>query len=190
MRRFTTATLAAIVLAAAPLAASADEFAEVLEQARKAYADGDLAATNEELKYATQLLGQMRAAKLEALLPAAPSGWTRAEAKSQNAAGMAMFGGGMTAEATYKKDRERVVVSVLTESPMVASMAMMFDNAAIAGAQGTLKRIEREKVLIKPEGELMSLIDNRILVTVKGKSGADTLEQFFRAIDLKALKAF
>ncbi len=56
--------------------AHADEVSDALQAAVDAYAAGDLAKTSEEMTMATQAIGALQSAKLAALLPAAPDGWT------------------------------------------------------------------------------------------------------------------
>ncbi|MFK7962595.1 MAG: hypothetical protein AB8C46_01370 [Burkholderiaceae bacterium] len=169
--------------------ATADDFTTTLENVRQAYEEGDIAGAKEELDYAGQLLGQMRAQKLQSLLPEALSGWTRKDAEASNA-GTAMFGGGTTAKAEYRKGKDRINVSIITDSPMLASMAMLFSNPAMAGTQGTMKRINRQKVMVKKDGSITAMVDKRIMIEIKGRAPAADKEAYFAAIDMKELKAY
>jgi len=178
-----------IAIAGLSSLAIADDFTTTLDSVRAAYEEGDIAAAKEELDYASQLLGQMRAKKLESLLPEALDGWTRKDAKASNA-GAAMFGGGTSANAEYSRGKDRIKISIITDSPMLSSMAMMFNNPALAGTQGTVKRINRQKVMVKKDGGITAMVDKRIMVEVSGRGPAEAKEAYFKAIDIKALKAY
>ena len=178
-----------IAIAGLSSLAIADDFTTTLENARQAYDEGDVAAAKEELDYASQLLGQMRAESLQSLLPSALDGWTRKDAKASNA-GTAMFGGGTSANAEYSSGKDRVKVSIITDSPMLSSMAMLFSNPALAGSQGTMKRINRQKVMVKKDGSITAMVDKRIMIEVSGRGPAEAKEAYFKAIHLRGLKAY
>ncbi len=178
------------LIASFSILAQADDFTDTIENAKQAYADGDIAGAKEELAYASQLLGQMRAKQLESLLPEALDGWTRKEDKSSANAGAAMFGGGTTANVEYRRGNDRVKISIITDSPMLASMSMLFSNPALAGTQGTMKRINRQKVLVKKDGAISAMVDKRIMVEVSGRAPAEAFEAYFKAIDMKGLQAY
>lgn len=189
MRCFLLAPLAvALALGAAP--AGADEVEDALEYALEAYRAGDLTVAKEEVEFATQLIAQQKAAALGDYLPAALPGWTRHDDEQ---GGQAAFGG-MMASATYVSDaegsRKRVDVQLMANNQMVSAMAAMFSNPALMGSSGTMKRINRQKVMVDQQGELKSLIDNRIMVTVGGNAPVEDKEAYFGAIDLRSLEAF
>lgn len=188
MKRTATALLAIALSAATP--AWGDEISDTIKSALESYGAGDVSRTHEDLTYALQLLNQKRADALKAFLPAPLDGWKLNESEGSAGGGMAMFGGGLTASAKYTRDRDRVEVQIVADSPMVASMAMLFNNPAALGAQGKVTRIGREKVLVKENGEMQTLVDNRVLVQVSGRAPAKDLEAFFRKIDLNGLKSF
>ncbi len=178
----------ALALGAAP--AGADEVEEALEYALEAYRAGDLTVAKEEVDFAAQLIAQQKAAALGDYLPAALPGWTR---QDDNQGGQAAFGG-MTASASYLSDgegnRKRVDVQLMANNQMVSAMAAMFSNPALMGSSGTMKRINRQKVMVDQQGELKSLIDNRIMVTIGGNAPVEDKEAYFEAIDLRSLAAF
>lgn len=183
-------TILSALLAAFVAQAHADDFTTSLDSARKAYEQGDIDTAREELNYATQLLGQMRAGKLEEVLPDALPGWERKQSESANNPGLAMLGGGTTANAEYRKDGKSVKIAIVTDSPMIASMGMLFNNPALAGADGRMKRIAGQKAMVKKDGDITAMIDNRIMVTVNGSAASADLEAYFQAIDFKSLKSF
>ena len=179
---FAAPALAALLLAAP---ASADEFLDSLDLAREAYQAGDLAGAKEEMDYASQLLAQMRMQSLSAILPDAMEGWTRRDDD-----GGGGFAGGITVAADYMKGNERLNIQISVDSPMVATMSMMMGNAAAMAAQGEMKRIGRQKVIVTKRGEIQTVIDNHILIQMTGNAPEDVKEAYFKAIDMRALKNF
>ena len=183
------AAVAALSLGILSSPASADEVEEALQLALEAYQEGDLNAAKEEIDFASQLISQMKAAGLSEFLPDAMEGWTRQDEATGNAA-MGFMGGGSIANATYTRDNERVEIQLMANNQMVAAMSGLFGNPALMGAQGEVKRIKRQKVLVNQSGELQALIDKRIFVQVSGRAPVEIKEEYFSGIDFKGLKDF
>ena len=169
--------------------AQADDIEDAIQAALEAYQAGDVSAAKEELDFASQLLSQAKAAGLADFLPEPLDGWERGEAESQ-AVGSAMMGGGLSASAAYTSGDKRVEIEMLADNPMVAAMAGMFSSTATMGAMGTVKRINRQTVILTNDGELQALVNNRILIQVRGDAPVEDMEAYFAAIDMDALKAF
>ena len=55
---------------------------------------------------------------------------------------------------------------------------------------GQVMRVGSHRAILTPDGEIQSLIDRRVLVTIGGSADADTKRAFFEAIDLDGLAAF
>ncbi len=180
---------AAIALLAMSTPAAADEVEEALQLALEAYQDGDLDVAKEELDFASQLIAQMKAAGLSEFLPPAMEGWTRRDEENAGQA-MGFMGGGSMVSATYVNDNENVEIQLMANNQMVSAMSGLFGNPALMGAQGTVKRIKRQKVLVNQNGELQAMIDGRIFVQVSGRAPVETKEAYFGAIDFKGLKSF
>lgn len=183
------AAIAALSLCLLTSPAAADEVEEALQFALEAYQAGDLNGAKEELDFASQLISQMKAAGLSEFLPEALEGWTRKEQES-GSGGMGFMGGGSMANATYTRDNEKVEIQLMANNQMVAAMAGLFGNPALMGAQGEVKRIKRQKVLVNNNGELQALIDGRIMVQISGRAPVEVKEEYFGAIDFKGLKDF
>lgn len=175
---------AALALTAAP--AGADDVEAALEAALEAYRAGDLALAREEVDFAATLLGQMKAEGLQGFLPEPLPGWTREE--GDGAQSLAAFGGGAVANAVYRGDGQQVEITLMADNQFVASMAVLFSNPAMMGAAGTLKRKDRQRYVVTPEGEVQALVDGRIMVQVSGSAAAT--EAYFDRIDLEALAGF
>lgn len=171
----------------------ADDVTDSINEALKQYGKGEFADAVQSLDYAAQLIRQKKGGQLEAFLPKPISGWKAEEAKSQ-AMGSAMFGGGVTAERSYVKGDSRVDVKIITDSPMMQGMMMMFSNPMLATSDGgKLEKINGEKAIVKysnenKNGNINVVIAGRFLITVEGNdvSRLDMIA-FAQGIDFKKL---
>ncbi|HUS53075.1 MAG TPA: hypothetical protein VMY41_03610 [Thermohalobaculum sp.] len=189
MRMILRAASAAALIAGLCVAAQADEVEDALKMALEAYQAGDINAAKEEIDYAAQLVSQMKAAGLSGFLPDAQPGWTRDEDGSETQGNMG-FGGGMAASAKYTRDNDRIEIQLMADNQMVTAMAGMFNNAAMMGSLGQVKRIQRQKVVITKQGDLQAMISNRILVQITGRAPVEDKEAYFEALDLRGLQDF
>jgi hypothetical protein len=171
----------------------ADDVTDSINEALKQYANGELADAVQSLDYASQLIRQKKAEQLEAFLPNPISGWQAEDAKSQ-AVGSAMFGGGVTAERAYVNGDSRVNVKIITDSPMLQGMMMMFSNPMMATSDGgKLEKIAGEKAIVKyrsenRDGNVNIVVAGRFLITVEGNDVArQDLIAFAQGIDFKKL---
>jgi hypothetical protein len=186
---FGTIAAAALIAFAAP--ASADEIEDSIATALEAYQSGDIAAAKGEIDYVAQLLSQKQAASLGTVLPTPFDGWTQEMTGNEAAAGMAIFGGGMSAGAEYRRDGANVAIQVMADSPLIATMMALFNNPSMAGATGgQLKRIGGQKVIQTQDGELQAVVYNRFMINVTGSAPAADKEAYFEAIDFDALQNF
>lgn len=171
----------------------ADDVTESINEALKQYGKGEFADAVQSLDYASQLIRQKKGGQLEAFLPQPIAGWKAEDAKSQ-AMGASMFGGGVTAERSYVKGDSRVNVKIITDSPMMQGMMMMFSNPMMATSDGgKLEKINGEKAIVKysnesKDGNINVVIAGRFLVTVEGNDVArQDLIAFAQGIDFKKL---
>lgn len=171
------------------LPAQADEVEESIAAALEAYRAGDIKGAKEEIDFAAQLIGQLKAEGLSEFLPAALDGWTREEGDDSTQS-MAAFGGGQMAEARYTNGSDSVEIQLMADNQMVTAMGAMFSNVALMGSMGKVKRLNGEKIVITPQGEIQTLVANRIMVQISGSADTEAKEQYFSAIDMDGLKAF
>ncbi len=176
----------ALALLLGALPAAADEFTDTLEGALKAYRDGDVKATVEDLGYATKLLSSQRAAALVQLLPPAPAGWTRTDDDTEDAAiGMAIFGGGTTAGATYSDGADDIKLTLVADSPMIGGMGAMISGLASMGG-GKPLRINRVE-FGQNDGELQGIVKDKVMISVSGSAPVEKKEALLETIDFDAL---
>lgn len=171
----TVTFIIAALLICTPLTAKADEIMETIEQAVTLYKQGDFTGAAGNLDYAAQLIRQQKGGRLESFLPDALSGWTADDAQS-TAMGTAFLGGGVSAERNYQKDGDeaRITITIITDSPMLQPMLMMFSNPMIAASSGAkLETLAGQRAIVnytpsERRGEVNIVVANRILVTIKG----------------------
>lgn len=173
----------------------ADDVADSIKEALKQYENGEFADAVQSLDYASQLIRQKKGGQLEAFLPAPLAGWKAEEAQS-SAAGAAMFGGGVTAERSYTKGDSRVQVNIITDSPMMQGMMVMFSNPMMATADGgKLEKINGEKAIVKyskenKDGNINLVVANRFMITIDGSDiTREDLLAYAKAMDFKKLSA-
>jgi len=170
----------------------ADDISDTLEEALASYKKGDVTGAKEDVIYALELLKQQSGNTLKDQLPDALEGWEAEEAKSETA-GAGMLGGGTVLSRSYKKDKSKVIIEIITDSPLLQGLGSMFANPMF-NSGGEIKRINREKATIKynkknKSGEITLMVDKRFVVNVKGsKVSKEDLIKYTKAIDFKALK--
>ena len=182
MKRIFFAVTLALML---PSVAEADEILETLDAARAAYEGGNMQQTLEELAYAQQLVREIKTAGLTDLLPAAPDGWSR-EINTDMGAAMAMFGGGVGAQATYSREKDSFTILLMADNAMVQGFAGMLGTAGLL--VGKQQSIGSQK-FIEQEGELTGLVDNRILVQASG-APLEVMQPILEQIDFEAMADF
>jgi len=174
----------------------ADEITDSIDEAIEYYKEGDFVEAANSLDYASQLIRQKRSGNLEAFLPKPLAGWSAEDVKSK-AVGAGYLGGMISANKKYRKDQSSVTIEIITDSPALQSMVMMFSNPAYASADGgKLTKIKRQKAIIKytpsrKNGEINIVVAKQYLVTIKGRKVEESdLIDYASAIDYKKLKKF
>lgn len=171
--------------------AYADDVEDAIKEALAAYKKQEFSAAAESLDYATTLIRQRKGSALENVFPTPLDGW-KAEQASSQAAGTAFFGGGVTAERTYKKGDRNVTVSLVTDSPMLQGVMMMFGNPMfMASDGGKMKKIAGQKAMVKyPAGSgsgEITIAVAKTLVTVRGQADEAELIAYAERINFAAL---
>jgi hypothetical protein len=186
-----TAAIAAAALAgllALSAAARADEVSDKLQSALAAYAAGDLKTATQDIALAGGALALQKQDRLVALLPEAPQGWTRS-VNEQFTANLAMAGGGSGTEASYvDAEGNTLTLTITAESPLMMGMAGMFMNEQTLALMGKLVEVPGAK-LLEQENSLMTLLDQRILVSLSGLP-VERMMPLVQQIDFQKLAAF
>ena len=182
----------AIAFTLFPGMAFADDITTSINEALEYYNNGEYTEAVSSLNYASQLIQQKKGGSLESFLPKPLSGWSAEDASSQ-AAGAGMFGG-VTAQREYRKGDSSVSVTIITDSPMLQGMMVMFSNPMFATQDGgKLEKINKQKAIVKyqpadKEGEIQIMVNSRFLVTVEGRGVTkEEMKQYAGAIDYDKL---
>jgi hypothetical protein len=180
-----------------PGAALADDVSDMIKRGLKLYEDGKLSESMEELNFALAQMRQKKADSLTEIFPEAPSGWKAEKAVSESA-GAGLMGGGISASRSYKQDggKGKAKVEIMTDSPLIQSMAMLLSNPMFlqGGKNGKLIRLKGQKAILKDNGkraELQMLIDNKVLVKAEANrtdNAAEVVKSLGEKLDLDKLK--
>lgn len=178
--------------------ARADEISDIIERGKKLYQEGKYSEASSELQYAVSQIQNLQAEELKKLFPEPLPGWT-AQEPSASAAAMGLFGGGITASRTYKKEDtgESIEIQIITQSPLLQTVMMLLANPAMLAGQPDTKlvRVKGEKGIEKfsakgKKGELSLILEANTLITVKGRKITDknVLHQYMEKIDFEVMK--
>jgi len=196
MKQRLIACLLALLSLAATLPAAADEISSQLEKGLKYYQEGKFSQAIGEIEFALAQLRQKKAEALGNIFPEPPSGWIGEKSKSSSA-GAGVLGGGISASRQYQDSgKGRVKIEVLTDSPLIQSLAMMLSNPMFltSSKAGRLVRLQGHKAVLKEKdqrAELQALIDNKVLVRITArrvKDAGQVAQQFADKMDLAKLK--
>lgn len=169
-----------------------DPVIQTMEKAMEEYKNQDYSNAAASLDYASQLIRQKKGEALGKLLPEPLDGWTADKVDAQVTTA-SLFGGGLTAQRNYRKEASRITVSIVTDSPILQSVIMMYSNPIFASSAGTFELINGYKGIVSYDGQggkIHVVINNRYLVTVDGTMVTkDELLAYAKHIDLAAIAA-
>ena len=175
--------------------AEPDEIMTSIRDGIEKYEAGKYPEAAGSLEYAAQMIRTKRAEAIGEMLPEPLEGW-QAKKVEATAVAASMLGGVTTASRKYSKGKSNVEITFVIDSPAIGMMSMLFTNPAMAAQSGKkMKRFGEQSVLVtydeeRERGELQTLVVNRILVTVKGRSVMlEDLEAYLRGIDFAKLES-
>jgi len=170
------------------LSAAADDIADQITDAQKAYEKHDLSGTLAALETAGRLLRQAKGDTWQALLPAAPAGWTASDAEVTTVA-LESFGGGTSVSRAYQKGDATVTVAYVAESPVIQAVGSAMANGQTIAEDAKLLIIDGRKVTYSKADTSYTTMVGKVLVSVKGEGADDAaLRDFLKAIDFSALE--
>jgi len=172
-------------------AGMADDVTDSLNDALSKYKDGQYTEAINSINYAEQLITQKKGEALSQVFPEPLSGWEGEEVTSN-----AVFGGGISAERRYSKDESSVNVTIVSDSPMLQAVMMMFSNPMFATSDGgKMETINGQRAIVKYNaqdkgGEIQMVVNNRFLVTVNGYEVAkDDMTSYLKNLDVSKLSS-
>lgn len=191
-QKWTAPLYMALIVLLCASAACADDITDSIGEALEYYNNGEYTEAVSNLNYAAQLIQQKKGGSLESFLPEPLKGW-KAEKTSSQAAGAGIFGG-VTAEREYTKGNSSVSVTIVTDSPMLQGMAVMFSNPAFAVSDGgKMEKIAGQKAIVKyntadQQGDVQIMVASRFLVSIDGREvNKSELKKYAEAINYKKL---
>jgi hypothetical protein len=166
-----------------------------IEEATEFYREGNYSEAVTSLNLAVQQIQEKKGSTLADLLPEPLEGWT-AEAAQPEVAAAAMLGGGLRVERTYRRDQASVQIQIVSDSPMLQAIMMMFANPMFASADGgRMERFGRQKAIVKfdPEsgrGSINAVVANRLLISLDSRGASEEeLRSYAAAVDFEKIAA-
>jgi hypothetical protein len=191
------AILIACTTALIPLAAIGDEVLDQIDTARRAYEAGEASVATEALNIAIAQIQQQQTEAQLKLFPQPLPGWTADDASAQ-ASGLMTALTGKVLSRTYQQPETgaEVVMTISANSPFLGFFSGLMQTPLFAqGADGLGAYVhEGYRGLLEPQdsgsAKLSLVIGNSLLLQVEGSggAGADTLEAYLNAMELKALE--
>lgn len=169
----------------------ADDVTDSLNEALKKYNDGQYTEAINSINYAEQLISQKKGEALTQVFPDPMNGW-----EAEDVTSTSVFGGGISAERSYRKDESSINIALISDSPMIQALLMMFTNPMFATADGgKLETINGQKAIVKYNtqdkgGEIQMVVDNRFLITVNGSEVArEDMSAYLSNMDINKLSS-
>lgn len=192
--------LALLIVLLGAYRACADEVADQIKEALELYEKGNYSEAVANLNFAVGQIQQKQAAGLKGVFPEPLEGW-QAKDSTGDFAPAAFLGGGISASRHYYvEDSDRAVdIEIVTDSPLLQSVMMLFTNPAFTASQPDTKlvKIGGQKALQKfnpqdREGEINIVIASRMLLTIKGRGSdkPDDMLAYANAMDFSKLEKF
>jgi len=156
----------------------ADDISDQIMDGKKFYDEGKYSQAIDELQFAVGQIQGLQMDELKKALPEPLSGWKGEETQGSSAP-MGMFGGGLSVSRHYYKEDsdESIDIEILSQSPLLQSMMMFFQNPAFLASQPNSKlvRINGKKAIEKfspqeKEGELSLILEGKTIIKVEGSN--------------------
>jgi hypothetical protein len=175
-----------------PSAAFADDVEEAIDAGLKHYKAKEYSQASAQLDYASTLIRQAKAEQVKKAFPDAPSGWTAEEASAE-AAGAAMFGGGISAKRSYYKGDDYITMELMIDSPMIQMVSAMFSNPSmITMSGGKLIKIQGVNAILRGEttdsAEIQFITPGNAVVNLRGPGSQQAvMQELANKLDFKKL---
>lgn len=182
----------------------ADEVTSSIDNAKAHYQAKKYSEAINELNFVINQIQQIQMERYKTVFPAALPGWT-AEEFQMDSAGMAFMGGGLSISRNYSQetqgendnyyDTKSVDISIVSDSPLLSSLMMMFSNPMFLGGNKMVS-INGEKAIEQKDengvpNELQLVIENRMMITISARNcSKDELYAYAQKLDLTKLKSF
>ena len=175
MVKLYTACVAIALMMSTP--AYADDITDAMEQARKSYAEGDMAGAKQSLDLASQLIGQKNAESFGSL----------ADDVQTTALGQVGFGVSAASRRYENAKGDNVEVQITGDSAMIMQFATLMSNPGIAGAMGKIIKVGDQRAIQSREGDVHIVVANKFLVMVNGSADAPSKLAYAQAVNFAKL---
>jgi hypothetical protein len=186
-------TLVAVLALTVAFNAAADEVEDQIKLGLDAYQARDYKIAIDELNYAIAQMQEKLNTENETLLPEPLAGWTANEVENTSAA-MAMMGGGTNMSRKYQRGTERIEITLMAGSPMIAGALAMINNPMVLSSSPDTKpyRYKRIKGMKQTTGgqiEITLSLLGQIMYQIKAQ-GVDeaVIKQYLDATDFSKIQ--
>ena len=172
-----------------------DEITQQLRRANELYESGDLGGAAGELDGARRLILERRGKALAAVLPEPFPGWV-ADSPRVDFVGDAGCGRMVTVARDYRTKDASVTVSIVRDSPSLASVSALLSKPAVESSDGSeLVTIDGRRALLKfpptSKDGTLSVVVNDTLVMVEGNGlQKRSLIEFANAVDFAGIERY
>lgn len=188
----TVSFLLLLLITVAPV--FADDVKDAVNRALSAYDAENYSNAMNELNFARGLIVQKIAGRYSDALPKAETGWTAEDIATEIPTAMA--GGGIVVSRSYQMNDKNISIEIISDSPMISSLLMMFNNPMFAGASGSkITAVKGERAIEEwdsgdKEGQIQVVLDNRMLITVSGSmlDNKSEMKTYMEKVDFDLLK--
>jgi hypothetical protein len=188
-----------LALLALPSSLAARDLSVQIEEVQRLVLEKNYVTALEDLKFIAQQIQEFRLAEVQPLFPEPPPGWETTLAVRTSREGE-FWSRRLEVRKTYlpESGTGKMVLIYDFYSPLIPSISISLNPVYITGDPRT-EAIEYAdapgRLSFTPdtgEGELVLILDNRILVTILGRgiSTRSTLRDFAGLIDYSSLKVF
>ncbi len=168
----------------------ADPVLEEIEAAKKAYASGEFTEAHAALQQAAALVAEKKGLDLKKAFPEQLAGWVGKEIENESAGLAAFGGGGLIMRRKYVKEKQSASLQIAVDSPLMAQMAALMNNPAMASQMGhKVRRVKGQKVMIdESAGSISLLLHNRFHIQIEGRElKEEELTKMLQSVDFDVL---
>jgi hypothetical protein len=182
-----------------PSSLAARDLSVQIEEVSRLVKEKNFVTALEDLKFIAQQIQDLRLSEVQTLFPEPPPGWEAAPAVRTSREGES-WSRRLEVRKTYVPESGMGKMEIIYDfySPLIPSISVSLNPIYIAG-DSQAESIEYAgapgRLRFAPdtgEGELVLILDNRILITVLGRgiSTRSVLRDFARLVGYSTLKAF
>ncbi len=166
---------------------AANDILEQIGTAQELYKSGKFSKAAEELNFAVKMIRGKQIKSISSQLPQNYKDFSGEDTQESSADALFMGGGIEITKNYYNQNESNLTISILAESPMVASFSALFSNPFMMASQ-QVEKIKHYKATVdfsENSGEIKFMLDdNKTLITISGSGiTKEQLTEFAKSFD-------